>query len=187
MNRDPELIAADVAPMDVFEMQRLMRSGKYPVTFVRQPHEINYDIKFYWRNPGKGFSSGGYRIFFGNYFRDPNLNATSMTIGPGKPYKTDSVVMLLDPPSAEHRYSILPYTEQTQHSKGRKGLIPGTLASKSLMNLLFEAAKDSGIKMSAPQQPGEILSIKCKATPLIKDKVENKKILVLNIFEIDRK
>lgn len=187
MNRDPELVAHDEPPMDEFEMHRLMRSGGYPVTFVKRPNEIDYDIKFYWRNPGNRFSSGGHRIFFGNYFRNPNLNATSMTIGPGKPYKTDSVVMLLDPPSAENRYSILPYTEQNQLSKGRKGLIPGTLASKSLMNLLFDAAKDSGIKLSAPQQPGEILSVKCKVTPLIKDKVENKKILVLTIFEIDRK
>lgn len=177
----------DPPPIDDYTIRKLLRDGAIP---ARLPsvgkREITYDLKFFWSRGSADVASWGHRMYFGNYFRNPALQASSITIGPGKPFKTDSIVVLLDaPPSSEITYAIKVYNEGKENGKGRYA--PGCINSKPLIDLLYKSAKECGITLPLPKFVGDTVVITCSLIPMVKDGTENLKICILKIDNIEHR
>lgn len=168
-------------PMDDLTFRHYLKSGKIPVRLSTQNDGPEYDIKFFVRNKGNRFPTNQFRIYFGNYFRLPSLKIESMSIGSGKPYKTDSIIVLLNPPSSiEKRFAVKSNWEQK--TPGRNPSITvGYLDSRSVISLLLETAKEVGIPIRMPNRPSESMSMFCRLIPLVKDGVEDPYKCILQI------
>lgn len=157
-------------PIDDYSFNRLLHSGKVPLKLLRGAREVDYDIKFHWTFKVKGGrGSFQHRIFFGNYFRNPQLDAVAMTLGSGKPYKTESIIILLDPDPLQHEqlFPVNAYlSQQSKTNPDRRHSIPGELRSKALIELLYKTAKEVGIPLYTPKRDGDTVSISCTLTPL---------------------
>lgn len=171
------------APMDNDTFLRWLRSGKVPVRLTASG-TVNYDLKFVARNAGRTRKTNSYRIHFGQYFRDPALKATSMTLGSGTPYKTESIIVLLDPPPTNSTsWAISAYTHQKQEGRSEIFTV-GDIGSRALIELLFSTAKEVGIGLYPPKKPDESLEVSCSLIPMKKGDTVDNKICILQIDEI---
>lgn len=180
-----EEIENDQAPIDDYTFKRMLKEGVIPSKLQKGSREVDYDLKFYWQNGIKAQGSYNYKVYFGNYFRNPKLKVESMTIGPGKPFKTDSIVVLLDPPKSEKAYSITVYDDRPDEKGKATRFAPGSINSKALIELFLKTAEEMGIHISQPKKPGEILSIHCTLIPYVRNGVEDLKTCIVRIDNTD--
>lgn len=183
-------ILNEKGPIPNAHFQALLRQNMRPLKMPSNAKAIDYDLHFVWRQAdSRGFKSAQFRIYFGNYFRNPEEPYSSITIGPGKPYKTDSVIVHLDPPSdvVGATYSFKPRMERKQYRTGYLYHTIGQISSKALIDKLYETAKELHIdSLVVPKKPGETVSIKCSLLPIKKGDEFDRRICVLQIDKVDK-
>jgi hypothetical protein len=176
----------DEEPMDDVTFKAFLKSKAVPLKLKNTAKELPYDLKFYWRwQNSDGTGSWNQRIYFGNYFRLQQNKVTSMTIGPGTPFKTDTIVVILNPDPKLHpkTFAVKIKSKRAEIDPSYK-TEPGFIISPPLMELLYSAAHEVGIKLPAPKKEGDTVVITCDLIPW-KPKVgpANQNICILKILD----
>ncbi len=169
-------------PMDEETFQRFLRSGQVPLRLAKTIATVAYDIKFHWRNRGNRFKASQFRIYFGKFFRESSFPIEAISIGPGTPYKTENIIVLLNPPATvEKRWDVKAF--RRNETPGRKvNYTVGHIGGKSLVELFFESAAEVGINIRKPNKPSESVNIQCTLIPFGEIKESDTKC----ILQIDK-
>lgn len=172
-------------PVDDISFARFLRSGILPIRMDGAPKYINYDLKFIWKNES-GRNRGLYaRMYFGKLFRDETLGIENISIDSGVPFKTDSIIAIMNPPSTFlKRYTVKPW--HLQHTEGKAPQLNGNCVNnKELLKDFFSAAKAAGYtEIDYPKKPMNSISVYCTLIPYI-DKVKNPANYKMYILQID--